>query len=242
MSENYTHLLVPLLPEFRPEPDAVSAFGQGIIDNGNVASPFVISFSPVTKGGPRERIMRNPMTGETINIRMPSRKSERPQTLSSPSEIVELAASQQEYDVSVSGEGIPRTPPFAVGYVENDTWMPMIEAYHLEIRCRIRSNIVRLFSLESEDDLHKPPDFTTFRPRFGEDCSVDEREGIFVHPESGAIRILNAGCGTFWIEFKLGKFIFPRLKDNGVNVLDDSVITLARKTFNCDFVQACDWG
>jgi hypothetical protein len=242
MSLYYTHLLIPRSPEYRPEPDAVAAFGREIINNGNVASPFTISFSRVSKEPPRERKMRNPTTGETIIIRGPSRRRDQPQALSTSSQIIDHAAGQREYDTAISGEGIPAAPPFVVGYVENDTWKPMASAYHLEICCRVRSNIVRLYSLESEDDLHQPPDFTNYKPRFGEDCSIDEREGIFVHPESGAIRIQHAGCGTFWIEFKFGKFIFPRLRDNGVNVLDDSVVTLARNAFNCDFVQACDWG
>jgi hypothetical protein len=242
MSEYYTHLLVPLSPEYRPEPDAVAVFGQGIINNGNIASPFTISFSRVTKGEPRVRKMRNARTGETINIRGPSRRIDPPQTLLNPSQIIEHAAAQREYDIGISGEGVPSNLPFAVGYVEDETWKPMVDAYNLEIRCRVRDNIVRLYLLESEDDLHQPPDFTKIGPRFDEDCSVDEREGIFVHPESGAIRIPNAGCATFWIEFKLGKFIFPRLRNGGVNVLDESIVTLARKAFNCDFVQACDWG
>lgn len=242
MSLYYTHLLIPSSPQYRPGPDAVAGFGQGIIDNGNVASPFSVSFSRVAKGAPRDRKMRNPMTGEVINIRGPSRRAEQPQMLSSPPQIIERASGQPEYDAAISGEGVPPAPPSVIGYVENDKWKPMVGAYHLEIRCRVRSGIVRLYSLESEDDLHQPPDFTKFQPRFGEDCSTDEREGIFVHPESGAFRIQNAGCGTFWIEFKFGKFIFPRLRNNSVNVLDDSVVALARKAFNCDFIQACDWG
>lgn len=242
MSLYYTHLLIPHLPEYRPEPDAVAAFGQGMINNGNISSPFTISFSRVAKGESPGRKLRNPMTGETITIPSPSRRIEKPETLSSLSQFIEHAAGQREYDIAISGEGVPPAPPLAIGYVENDTWNPMAGAYHLEIRFRVRSNIVRLYLLESENDLHRPPDLSKFRPRFGEDCSVGEREGIFVHPESGAIRIPNAGCGTFWIEFKFGKFIFPRLRDHGVNTLDDSIVTLARRAFNCDFVQACDWG
>lgn len=242
MSLYYTHLLIPLSPEFRPEPDAVAAFGQGILNNGNIGSPLTISFSRVTKGGPSVRQMRNMATGETINIRRPSRKVEQPQTLSSMSQIIEYAAGEREYDITIAGEGVPAAPPASVGYLENNTWKPMIGADHLEIRCRVRSSIVRLYFLESEDDLHRPPDFTKFQPRFDEDCPADEREGIFVHPETGAIRIPNAGCGTFWIEFRYGKFILPRLRGPSVNILDDSVVTMVQKAFGCEFVQACNWG
>jgi hypothetical protein len=242
MSLYYTHLLIPLSPEYRPEPGAVAAFGQGIIDNGNAPNPFKISFSKVTKGQPNVRGVRNMVTGETIGIRGPSRRGDQPHTLSSTSQIIESAADQREYDISIYGEGVPSSPPFPVGYVEDNTWKPLVGAYHLEIRCRIRINIVRLFMLKSEEELHQPPDIAKWQPRLDEDCSVDEREGIFVHPEVGAIRIKNAGCGTFWIEFKYGKFVFPRLRNGSVNVLNDSILTLARKSFGCDFMQACNWG
>jgi hypothetical protein len=82
MSLSYTHRLIPLSPEFRPEPPAVAAFGQGVINHGHIGSPITISFSRVSKGGPRERKIRNAMTGETINIRASSRQREQPQTLS----------------------------------------------------------------------------------------------------------------------------------------------------------------
>jgi hypothetical protein len=244
MSEYYTHFLIPLSPEYRPEPGAVGEFAEGLISNGNAPSPSRISFWPVTNEPGRVRPIRNAITGETINMRVPSRRCEQEQILSAASQIVEHAANQREYDVAISGRGITAVPPCAVGYVEGNIWKPTAESYHLEIRFQVRGNIVRLYHLESEEDLDKPMDmdFTKFRPRFGEDCSVDEREGIFVHPEMGAFRISNAGCGTFWVSFKFGKFLFPLLKNKTVNVLDDSVVSLARKVFGCDFVQACDWG
>lgn len=242
MSEYYTHLLIPLSPELRPESDTVAQFAQGIVENGNVSAPAKISFSRVTKEPGRVRQIRNPRTLEKINIPLPSRRAEQPQILSAASQIIEQAANQREYDVTISGEGVPSVPPCIVGYVEKDTWKPFTEPYHHEVRCRVRGNIVRLYSLESEKDLVEPPDFTKIQPRFGEDCSADEREGIFVHPELGAIRIPNAGCGSFWVEFNYGKFIFPRLRNNTVNVLDDSILALARKAFGADFVQACNWG
>lgn len=244
MSLNYTHLLIPLSPEFRPEPGAVAEFAQGLVKNGNVPSASEISFSQMTNEPGRVRSIRNMVTGETVNMRAPSRKAEKPRTLSAASQINEPAAVEREYDVLISGKGVPAVPPIAVGYVQNNTWKPMVGPYHLEVRCRIRGNIVRLYYLESEEDFDKPPDmdFAKYRPRFGEDCSEAERNGIFVHPEIGAFRIANAGCGTFWIEFHYGKFLFPRLKNRSVNVLDDSVISLARKAFDTDFVQACHWG
>jgi len=233
MSEYYTHLLIPLTPEYRPEADAVVRFIQGIAENGNVASPSTISFSKVTKGNPPVREVKNGISGKTFNIPWTSRRIEKPQILASVTQIIQHAANQWEYDVEISGEGVPLVPPCAVGYVENGNWKSVVGPYSLEICCRVRSNVVRLSFVESENK---------WPPRFGEDCSAEERQGIFAHPEDGEIIIPNAGCGTFWIEFRYGKFIFPRLRHNGINVLDDSIVTLARKAFDCDFVQACEWG
>ncbi|MEZ6062993.1 MAG: hypothetical protein R3C19_21820 [Planctomycetaceae bacterium] len=243
MSLNYTHLLIPSSSEFRPDADAVARFVRGLIDNGNVANGAKVAFARVTKGQPRVRQMRNPMTGETIDLRGPSRTLERPRTLSDPSQITEHAANQQEFDVLLTGEGVPSVPPLTVGSVEDGDWKVMDGAYHLEVRCRIRANVVRLYMLDSEDDLHRPPAFANYRPKYNEDCSPAENaDGLYVHPEIGAFRVPNAGCGMFWIEFNYGKFVFPRLKDGSVDVLADSVIDLARAAFDCDFIQACDWG
>jgi hypothetical protein len=242
MSLSYSHLLIPVSAEYRPEPDAVASFAGGLIDNGNVADGITINFSRVTKGEPRVRQMPDPMTGDTIEVQGPSRSIERPQQLSNAAEIVVRAADEREYDVSIAAEGVPSTAPLTVGYFEGDDWKTMDSTYYLEIRCRVRGNPVRINMLENENDLHAPPDLANYRPRFDEDSLPHERDGLFVHPEAGAINIPNAGTGTFWIEFNYGNFIFPRLRDHGVNVLDESVVNLARNVFDSEFVQACNWG
>jgi hypothetical protein len=241
MSLSYKHFLIPLVPEYRPEPVGIAKFGRKIIENGHVAKDFTISFAQL-RSDLRTRTLKNAYTGETINIRAPSRRSEKTETLTDISQIIEAGAGHREYDVTISGDGIPANPPLIVGIVENDRWEPWANAYHHAVTCRVRSNIVRLYHLESEKDIHRPADITKYQPRFDEDCSIDEREGIFVHPELGAIRIPNAGCGMFRIEFNYGKFLFPRLRDNYINVLDDSIVAMARDVFGCDFVQACNWG
>src|SRR5690348_12619033 len=63
MSLYYTHLLIPFSPKYRPEPEVVAAFAQGMIKNGNVANPFTISFSRVAKKEPYFREIRNVATG-----------------------------------------------------------------------------------------------------------------------------------------------------------------------------------
>jgi hypothetical protein len=243
MSLYYTHMLIPTLPHFRPGVDDVVQFLNRMIGNGHVADNPTIEVAPVSKVKPVTRQMRNPFTGESIDIRSPSWKTERRIQLSETSQIAGECVNQPEFDVSIGGMGMPLAPPLAVGLSTGPhTWNAMDSRYHLEVRCRVRANIVRLSAIQSEEDLHKLRRVDLSLPRFGEDCSADERDGLFVHPECGAIRIPNAGCGMFWIEFNYGKFIFPRVKDGGIDVLAGPVLNLARTTFDCEFIQACSWG
>jgi len=230
MSLYYTHLLIPLSPECRPEPTTIAAFAQELINKGNIGTPFTISFSRVAKREPFFREIRNVATGETIKMRLPSRKEEdQPQTLANALQIIECASSEREYDIAIASQGTQLVPPCAVGYVENDLWKPMTSGYHMEVRCRVRDRVVRLSMIAGDEDLKGPPDFSKWRP-------------TFVHPECEGIRIPNAGCGTFWIEFRYGKFLFPLLENGSVDLLDVSILRLARETFGEDFVQACNWG
>lgn len=56
------------------------------------------------------------------------------------------------------------------------------------------------------------------------------------------MRVPHAGCATFWIGFRYGKFLYPKLDGRDLNALDESVVELATRVFETDFVQACDWG
>jgi hypothetical protein len=222
---------------------SLSGFLAGMIEGGHVASDAVIEFARIAKNKGRVREGHNPFTGEKISIPLPSRAREKPRRLANSSDLIGIAADQEEFDVMVAGEGIPASPPLRIGFDEGNGWKAFEgEQCCMEVACCVRSNIVRLYLLESEDDLHRPPDFAAYRPRYDEDCTTAERDGLFVHPELGAIRISNAGCAMFWIEFNYGKFVYPRANGSDVNVLSGEVVRLARSTFGTDFVQACDWG
>jgi hypothetical protein len=242
MSLSYEHLLVPVSSDYRPDAGRVVAFLQGTLSKGHVADDARISFAKVVKNDAIGWQFHDPMTNKTIQIPAPSRKIERPIPAKSLSELLGLAEGVSEFDVMAGAEGLPRHPPCNVGYIDNETWRPIDRPHELEICCRMRRRAVRLYSLETPDDLHRPPDFSKTQPRFDEDCEAEERDGVFVHPEAGAFWISNAGCGTFWIEFRYGKWLFPRLKDNRIQILDKSVIDLAQSTFETDFVEACNWG
>jgi len=243
MSLSYSHYLIAAEPSFRPSPDVIADFMSALIEQHHVAKDATINFAVVAHEPGRARRVPNPFTGQVVEMPLPSRRAEKAKQLASAARIVDHATDQSEYDVSLSGTGIPSAPPLQIGYVEGSSWKKAMDgAYHLEISCRVRAHTVGLSHFEREEDMHGPPDISKYRPRFDEDCSDEKQPGLFFHPELGAVRIPNASCASFWIEFNYGKFIFPRASAGSVSVLSDSVLNLARKTFGQEFVQACHWG
>ena len=243
MSEYYQHYLIPVPHEHRPDADSLLQFIGELFTTGYVGETHTIAFSSVAKRENSTREMTNPFTGETMAMKMPSRKGGKEQSVANIEQLRELINSAEEYDISVSGDTVPSNLPLVIGYVEDSSWMQMKETYHNEIRFRSRSHVVRLSHLRNEDDLHRPLDFSNPPPPiFDEDCDTDEGDGVFVHPHAGAIRIAGAGCGMFWIEFNFGKFVYPKPGSNRVDLLDESLVALAEKTLAIEFLQACNWG
>ena len=169
---------------------------------------------------------------------MPSRTMPHPERLADTSAIVALAECEPEYDVLIVSRRPPRSPPLNVGRVDpNGDWRPYEGAYYLEISCRVRNSPVRLCSLNVANDTGDAGPSL-----FDEDCGEDDLDGFFIHPESPtAIRIPNAGCGQFWIEFAYGKWLYPRLHNDRLALLNEEVRSLATATFGTAFIEACSW-
>jgi hypothetical protein len=242
MSLNYTHLLIARPPFYRPTAKAVAEFVREMTCGGHVGATHRIWLSRVIKRPRRLRAVHNVCTGETVEILCPSRRCEPPTELADVERISAEVTNQAEYDIVISSDDRPIAPPLTVGYVENGIWNPMVEAYHLEVRCRVRAHAVQLSRLDSEDDVTRPADLANVRSLFDEDCSDDARDGLFVHPELGVLAIPYAGCAMFWIEFNYAKFSFPKATGHGVNIPTNTVVSLAQETFGTGFVQACNWG
>jgi hypothetical protein len=122
MSLYYTHLLIPIVADYRPNAVMVADFKRALIDNGYVPGNPTCGFARIQKSESRVRNVHNRATNETIVVPTPSRKSELQRPLESPSEIIGLTGEGTEYDVWVTAEGIPRQPPCNVGCVKNGAW------------------------------------------------------------------------------------------------------------------------
>jgi hypothetical protein len=243
MGESYTHLLISVSKTYRPPAQAICHFLERMIQTGSAGQDHKISFGKVVKSEPRSWEGLNPFTREMHKHTMPSRRRQRAEHLSAASQIAALAEQEPEYDVSIVSTVPPTHPPLEIGGIEKDgTWQAWTAHYHLGIHCRVRNSLVRLCYLKSGEDPNGPlPEI--WIPMFDEDCSEDELDGFFEHPLSPSpIRVPKAGCGRFWIEFEYGKWLYPKLKNDSVVLLDLDVTRLATETFGTAFVEACSWG
>jgi hypothetical protein len=236
--EEYTHRLIAISKSYRPTAGIVSHFLAQVIDAGATGPDHYIEFRKVVKAEPTYYSVPNPFTGKQDRRRMRTRRKPNEQRLDNALQLVDLAESELEYEVSVISSLPPANPPLDVGSPDKDAgWRRWEGAYHLAIRCCVRDSVVRLSQLsnaEGKYDLESPS--------FDDDCAEGELDGLFVHPESPiVIPITGAGSGRFWIEFEYGKFIYPRLGTAGLSLLRDGVRRLAMENFETPFVEACSW-
>ncbi len=186
MSEQYTHLLIAE-GCFCPNPAQVARFFDDLSEAGVVPSSE-FSLVRIDRVTPEIRRGRNPVTGEANEMRSPSWRPKRLAKLAAPSELETRAASLDEYDVAMSGEGRPRLAPLQFEFDG---------PYCLTVNCRIRSTPVSTSWFFGQSPSGKKP------VRFGEDSA--ETLGLFADPHTEAlIEVPGAGCARYWIEFELG--------------------------------------
>jgi len=249
MSLSYTHYLIAASKEYRPTPQSVGQFLERVIQSHAIGEDYRIDCAGVVKVEPQFRKERKFFTTRMVKIRTIPRKRPRREQVPTTSRAVTLAEQEQEYDILVTSTIPPANPPLNIGCADKGgNWQSWTGPYHLQICCHVRRSLVRLSLFKPGDAPNAPlTDIANFitdnTPQFDEDCTEDERDGLFVHPNArDGIVIPNAGCGTFWVEFEYGKWLYPRLKGDDLALLDPAVTDLARRTFETDFVEACSWG
>jgi len=221
--EQYIHLLIASKTDFCPSPEAVMKFLRGVVDFGVVGDAPAIHFRTLKRVPPQVRTGRNPLTGEPIEIRMPTRVADRQRTLASLAELPSAVGAANEYDVNVSGQALPKVAPLPIDFDQ---------PYHLRIGCRVRAHAVSLSGVDRPS-----------APRPFEDCAETETMGFFTDPHTGKeIQAPGGGCARFWIEFELGKWLFPKIENGDLRVLNPRLEKLAVKCFRTNFVQGCVCG
>lgn len=234
MSLSYVHTLIPDQVEYAPRAIQVADFFAGLAELGAVPTKarLVIVTSRAARLASTKKIAhregRNPLTGETVVIPGLHLKA----VLAIRSELVGL----REYEVRMFGEGPSKLPLFPFHAKFNPRGQP----YEFEVGCCLRPKVV------STSDYHRDgviiPEAEKVA-RFGDACSASDRLGFFINHATGeTIRVPNAGCARFWIEFGFGKWLFPEMKVNSLDLLPACVIDAAKKAFAMQFAQGCHWG
>lgn len=232
MSLYYTHTLIPDQADYVPTPAQVADFISVLIELG--AAPLAATFTITaprawTKNARRipAAFGRNPATREPITIAPRYRC-----TVEDTSRIAVNLDGLDDYDLAMSGEGPPRLPPFQFDAQFNPKGQP----YKFAVRCCVRADIVSTSHFESQHEgITVPP--------FGEPCDMIVSTGFFTNRKTGeTIRAPNAGCARFWVEFALGNWLFPEMKDNSLDLLPTPVVDAAHKALSARFNQGCHWG
>jgi len=214
----YTHTLIPGRVDFVPEPQQLSNFLATIETIGATPLEASITLSKLTG---QVRTFQNPFTGLTESS--PIRSSEKLQSIDAlPAALTDC----KDYNIALIGKGPPRLPAFVFDFDSR---------YDFIVRCCQREAVVSTSDWHDEVAINKKVKF------FEEQCSPDDRLGIFHHPDTlKVIEVPHAGCARFWIEFEFGKSLFPKIEDR-LDLIEPKIIKSAEQNFGVQFVQGCRW-
>ena len=220
MSLYYTHTLITIPKDFIPSAMQVSEFLRRLTEMGVVPKP--ISLSGMAPTGKTRTIPNSFGAGPLVHeIRGPIK-------IETIDDIAGAVAGLSEYGVGIEGTGRPELQPLPMDFSDD---------YTVTVRCQV-SSILRSTS-DPHDDFGDAPKAVPY----GERCPEGQSSGLFVNPHTVAeIEIRDAGCARFWIEFELGKNLFPLIENDNLQLLNPAIVTEASRVFKQQFVQGCYWG
>ena len=216
----YSQTLIAQPQALVPSAKQVEVFLSAMVAKGVVPEPPTLLLRTPSD---RTREIWNPFTKAMQVMKLKDRKE-----LDGIAQIANAIGVLTDYEIEVAGTGRPTTPPIPIEFDE---------PYYLAVTCFVSSALCS--TSDWHDDLRGEPTV----PFYGEPCDKEEPMGFFSDPHSGrGINIAGAGCARFWIQFELGKFLFPQLKNDDLSILHPTVVKEARRTFGIPFVQGCSWG
>lgn len=220
MAEQYSQTLISRDKDFVPSSAKVRAFLSTIVDLGVV--PAKPSFTLRTPSG-KTRYYTNPFTGERD-----VRETKDHKELRTLDQFEKAAVSLPDYDIEVSGMGRPKLPPVAIDFTE---------PYFVGVTCFVSS------ALRSTSDFHEESAAKKDVVSYGELCTAPAITGVFSNPcNLEVIEVPDAGSARFWVQFEFGKFLFPKIADGNLELLDPTIVEAAATIFGVPFIQGCYWG
>ena len=220
MGEQYTHTLIPKQRGFSPAVLCVQEFLLELQKREVVPGNIEISLR-IPTGKMREFPNLPPaMQGMQVEIR--DRKK-----LQSLDQLTDTANSLQNYEIAISGFGRPKLPPLKIDFSDS---------YHVGITCRSYS------AYRSTSNPHEVGESEEEPVRYGRVCPESQTVGLFTNPHNGErVTVQGAGSARFWIQFELGKFLLPEIPNNNLEIIEPSILNLAKGIFGLDFLQGCLW-
>lgn len=180
MPEQYAHTLLADDLNFVPRPQQVAAFFDALVKIG--AAPDRPQLRVMKLSG-EVRSFTNPLTGKTTQI---PRYTHIP--LKQAAGIPQAIAGLMHYNVIMSGEGPPERPALEFEHKG---------MYEFLVSCCLRAESV------STSSWHEDIPISREVPFFDKPYSPADRTGFFQHADSDkVIKVANAGCGLFRIEFE----------------------------------------
>lgn len=221
-AEQYSHTLIAVPSDSRPSAAQVQSFLAAMIAQEVVPGSPTITLR-VPTGKLREYPFVNPFTGQNLKVEIRDQK-----VLQSLDEVASAVGALRDYELEVAGVGEPRLAPLLVNFEK---------PYHLGVTCVVRSRP------RSTSDLHEKSGGKSKAIPYGEVCAEVPDRGYFTNPyTSEVIEVSGAGCASFWIQFELGKFMFPEFTGDGLELLNPQIVAEAKGAFQMEFVQGCYWG
>ncbi len=221
MAEQYAHTLIAKQKEFIPSPSQIEQF-LSVMVSQNVVPTIPSIALRIPTGRFREYPHIDPFTGQKMRVEIKDRKK-----LENLGEIAKALESLTEYELEVAAVGRPKLSPIPIEFSES---------YHVGVTCFVYS------AYRSTSDLHDDADGGDKGPRYKEPCLELPKVGFFSNPHNGEIlKVSDAGYARFWVQFELGKFLFPEFKNGNLDVLNPQIITEAETAFGIKFVQGCYW-
>jgi hypothetical protein len=216
MSEQYLHLLIPR-SKFTPSAAQISEFLTQLINSGVLSTEPKIVLSTRSEA---TRTVTNPFTGEPLMIPCFDTRE-----LPHLSALESAAGELLDYTVFASSYWKPRLPPVPISFDD---------AYSISASCHV-SSLVRSTSNLPSDRRPRPG-----MPGFWAPCEADLADAYFMSPHDGSIlTVSGVGCARFYVEFELGKWLFPDLSTGSLEIINPKVLRLAEDLFGVRFGQGC---
>jgi hypothetical protein len=214
--EQYLHLLIARPDDFVPEPHQIKAFFEKLFEHQVV--PNVESISVSTQSD-KIRTGKNPVTGETVYFPILNVKK-----LKDISELDYSTTGLSDLSFVVSGQGRPSMPPIAIDFAE---------PYSLTASCNVKSVPHSTSGAYNENGLISPF-------QFNKPCPDPTPMGYFTDPTTNAtVEVSDAGRARFWVEFELGKWLFPTVHNGDLEILNPTIVVWAERDFGIKFAQGC---